>query len=123
MDNTTLKLNPNGTNGDMAEYGFRIEWANSYNEMRDILYKNHLFDTRIVPGMTIPQDLTAKFALRSKNKIDSIIVEYPEFTETKYLKSNNTDTEIYEVNFKKLGENMLSIYYNGNKKTKPVSCI
>ncbi|MEN3324455.1 DUF5695 domain-containing protein [Mariniflexile soesokkakense] len=117
LDNTSLKLNPSGTNGDNAEYGFRIEWANSYEEMRDILYKNNLFDTRIVPGMSIPQDLTAKIALRSKNTIDSIVAEYPKLTELKILKSNKEDTKIYEVSFKKLGENMLTIYYNGNEKT------
>ncbi len=117
LENTSLQLNPNSTHGDNVEYGFRIEWANSYEEMRDILYKNNLFDTRIVPGMTLPQDLTAKIALRSKNKIDSIVAEYPELTELKALKTSQTDTKIYEVSFKKLGENMLTIYYNGKEKT------
>lgn len=117
LGNTHLKLNPNGENGAVVTYGFRIEWANSYNEMREILYKNNLFDTRIVPGMTLPQDLTAKIALRSKNKINSIVAEHPKLTELKALKSNKIDTKIYEVSFKKLGENILTIYYNGNEKT------
>ena len=117
LENTSLKLNPKGNQGDHVEYGFRIEWANSYNELRDILYENNLFDTRIIPGMTLPQDLTAKIALRSKNKIDSIVAEFPKLTSIKPVESKNKDTKIFEVNFKKLGENLITIYYNQTEKT------
>jgi len=34
-------------------YGFRFQWANSYAELREILYKEGLFDVRVVPGMTV----------------------------------------------------------------------
>jgi hypothetical protein len=33
--------------------------------MRDVLYREGGFDIRAVPGMVIPLDLTARFALRT----------------------------------------------------------
>tara|TARA_R110002049_G_scaffold38978_6_gene120443 strand:- start:29519 stop:32272 length:2754 start_codon:yes stop_codon:yes gene_type:complete len=117
LNNTPLELSPNGLNNDGVSYGFRMEWADSYDDIRDILYKNNLFDTRVIPGMTVPQDLTAKFSLRSKNKIDSIVAEFPKDTQITQLKSKQSTINIYEVAFNKLGENLLSIYYNGTEKT------
>ena len=117
MPNTVLHLAAAGEKGSSAEYGFRFEWANSYDEMRKVLYDNGLFDVRVVPGMTLPQGLTAKFSLHTKNKIDSITAEYPDQTNIRLIEKNESGYFIYEVDFKRLGENMLTINYNGKEKS------
>jgi hypothetical protein len=114
---TKYELAPKGKKEATVEYGFRLEWAESYDAMREILYENGLFDTRIIPGMTLPQGLKAKFSLHSKNKIDSIVAEYPNKTDLRFIENKTTGYKIYEVAFHRLGENLLTIYYNGNEKT------
>ncbi len=114
--NTSLKLGVAGSNDSKASYGFRFRWAQSYDEMRDILFKEGLFDIRAVPGMTIPEDLTAKFSLHTKAKIESIDPEFPAQTKITKL-AGPQDTRVYEVTFKKLGENKLTIQHDGGRKT------
>ncbi len=117
MEGTTLTLSPAGERGSVVEYGFRYVWVNSYNEMREVLYRNGLFDIRVIPGMTLPQGLKAKVSLRTKNDIDSIIAEYPEQTSIRFLETPAPDHHIFEVEFKRFGENILSVYYNGREKS------
>jgi len=115
LGNTMLELSPAGEEDSSVEYGFRFEWVNGYEEMREVLYNNGLFDTRVVPGMTLPQGLKAKISLHTKNKIDSIIPEYPQQTSLRSLESKRPGHMLYEVEFKRLGENMLTINYNGGE--------
>lgn len=117
MPNTTLHLAAAGEKGSSAEYGFRLEWANSYEDLRKVLYENGLFDTRVVPGMTLPQGLTAKFSIHTKNRIDSVTAEYPQQTRVKLIKKKEPGYFIYEVKFDRLGENKLTINYNGDQKS------
>ncbi len=115
--NTSLKLGASGSKDATASYGFRFHWAKSYDEMRDILFQEGLFDIRAVPGMTIPTDLTAKFSLHTKAKIESIAAEFPAQTKITKLAGPQSDIQLYEVEFKKLGENMLTIRHDGGRKT------
>jgi hypothetical protein len=115
--NTFLKLGATGSNDSTASYGFRFHWAQSYDEMRDILFKEGLFDIRAVPRMTIPDDLTAKFSLHTKAKVEAIEAEFPAETKITQLPGLQPDTQIYEVTFKKLGENKLTIQHDGGRKT------
>ncbi len=117
MPNTMLPLAAAGEKGSTAEYGFRLQWVNSYDAMREALYENGLFDTRVIPGMTIPRGLKARFSLHTKNRIDSITPEYPRQTSIRLLEEKETNSLIYEVEFKKLGENLLTIHYNGGEKS------
>lgn len=113
---TKRTFNPNAGKQSI-KYGFRLVWANSWDDMRQILYDEGLFDIRVVPGMTIPTDLTAKFSLHTKNKIDSIVPEFKGKTTLKFLGEKQPGHFIYEVGFKKLGENMLTVYYGSGEKT------
>lgn len=115
--NTSLILAPAGEEGSKIEYGYRLEWVDSYKEMRDVLYENGLFDIRVVPGMTLPRGLKARIALRTKNSIDSITAEYPAQTNIRELPGRNLEYSIYEVEFHRLGENLLNIHYNEGEKT------
>jgi hypothetical protein len=102
--------------GQKVRYGFTMEWAQSYDELRDALYDNGLFDVRVVPGMTVPSDLSAKFSLRTKAKIESVTAEFPKDTTVTPLGVNG-QSRLYEATFRKLGENMLTITHDGGRKT------
>lgn len=119
QEHTALSLKAGAT----ARYGFRLQWASSYDELRDLLYANGLFDVRVVPGMTVPSDLFAKFSLRTKAKIASVTAEFPGQTTISSLPQppapvqSRADTHLYAVTFRKLGENMLTITHDGGRKT------
>jgi hypothetical protein len=112
---TALELAPAGRSGSKASYGFRMRWAGGYEELRDLLYQEGLFDIRVVPGMTVPEDLTARFSLRTKAKVEEIRPEFPARTKVRRLPA--PDHLVYEVAFEKLGENMLTIVHDGGRRT------
>jgi hypothetical protein len=114
---TMLDLGPSGSKNDKAVYGLRFQWAQNYDEMRRMLHENGLFDIRVVPGMTIPSDLSARFSLHTKNTIDSITAEYPDKTIITFLKEYPDNHFQYEVTFKHPGENLITIWYNQSLKT------
>jgi len=116
--NTSVTLDPVNGKNSRVRYGFRIQWAQSYQELRNLLYDNGLFDIRVVPGMTVPEDLTARFSLHTKNKVDSIEAEFPHQTDITFLKEEPADHFQYEVRFRKPGENKLTIHYNGKLATQ-----
>ena len=114
--NTSLTLDP-GKGKSEVNYGFKIKWADSWDDMRQTLYEEGLFDIRVVPGMTIPTDLTATFSLHTKNVIDSIVPEFPGKTTLKFLGEKQPGHLVYNVSFARLGENMLTVWYNNGQKT------
>ncbi len=117
QEHTFINLDEEGGKDSKKEYGLKFHWANSYDEMRAILVREGLFDFRVVPGMTLPSNLSAKFSLHTTNKIDSIVPEFPEYTELEFLGETLPEHLVYSVRFKRLGENKLTIYYNGSEKT------
>jgi hypothetical protein len=110
---TALDLSP----GKHVSYGFRMQWANSYDELRSLLYNAGLFDVRVVPGMTLPENLTAKFSLHTKATIESITAEFPSQTTIRRVGQPTPGTYVYEAAFRKLGENMLTIHHDGGRQT------
>lgn len=110
LPNTRLVLKAGGQPGDSAEYQFRFRWAEDYNAVRDVLYEG-LFDINVVPGMTVPMDLTAMFSLRTRNAIKAVIPEHPESTKVEYLGEHGKDVHVYKVQFSRLGENLLKVEY------------
>jgi hypothetical protein len=114
---TFLNLAATGTKSSKMTYGFRFHWAKSYDDMREILYREGLFDIRAVPGMVVPLDLTARFALHTKAHIDSIQAEFPAQTTLTNLGELQRGHYIYEVAFLKTGENLLTIHHDGGRKT------
>ena len=114
---TSLDMGPAGSENSRISYGFKLRWAKSWDEMRQMLYDEGLFDIRVVPGMTIPSDLKALFSLHTKNKIDSVTAEFPLKTKVKYLGEKQPGHFIWEAEFGKLGENLLTIHYNNGQKT------
>lgn len=115
--NTKISTENAKDNANRLHYGFRFRWANDWEDMRRILYDEGLFDIRVVPGMTLPSNLSAQFSLHTKNNIDSITTEFPQNTSIKYIGQKIPHHDVYEVSFEKLGENLLTIHYGGAKKT------
>jgi hypothetical protein len=113
-EHTYCDLAPAGQEGSEIEYGFRLEWANSYDELRDILVRNGLLDIRVVPGMSLPADMEARIAIRSNSGINSITAEYPDMTEIEFVEHTGSGHDIYKVKFRRLGENMLYVNYGEN---------
>jgi hypothetical protein len=77
---TSLTLAPQGQPGDAKTYGCKLQWAADYDAVRQILVDEGLIDVQVVPGMTVPSDLFAEFALRTKQPIARIEAEFPNST-------------------------------------------
>lgn len=115
QSHTSLKLAP----GEKKIYGFRFLWANSYDDIREILYQNGGLDIRIAPGMVVPEDLPVQFALRTRNTIQNVMPEFSKESQVKYLGKKEGGYYIYEAKFSKLGENLLTVYY-GDRQSMPM---
>ncbi len=115
--NTALELKAAGQSGSRASYGFRLEWAASYDELRDLIYQAGLFDVRVVPGMTVPDDLTTEFSLHTKARIESVAPEFPAQTTITSKGEPQADIRVYEVAFHRLGENKLTIKHDSGRET------
>ena len=108
--NTSLKLAP----GEARSYGFKLHWANDYDAVRQVLVDENLIDVHVVPGMTVPSDLFARIALRTKQTIQTVEGEFPEQTKIESLGTKG-DYHFYQVTFKRLGENRLTVHYGNSK--------
>lgn len=98
-------------------YAFRLRWANNYNEIRDILVEEGLIDVQVMPGMSIPTDLDATIALRTRQKITDVLPEFSANTQITYLGEKQKGTHLYKIRFTRLGENKITITYGNNYKT------
>ncbi len=112
-----LDLGAAGSGKNKVTYGFRFMWAHTWDDMRKILYDEGLIDVRVVPGMTVPTDLKTQVSLHTKGKINSVKAEFPASTTIKYLGEKLPEHHVYEVEFRKLGENMLTVNYGDNQTT------
>ena len=111
LPNTQVVLAPKGQPGDRAAYGFRFSWAPDYAGVREVLYRQGLIDTSVVPGMTVPDDLSALISLHTQNRIRSLAPQYPADTRIQYLGERGKNVRVYRVSFSRLGENMLTVNY------------
>lgn len=117
QEHTFLKLEAAGRPGSRVRYGVRLQWAHSYEEMREILYREGLFDIRVVPGMTVPEDLTVQLSLHTKARIEALEPEFPEQTRIIPLGEKRPDHHLYQIAFARLGENLVTIRHDGGRKT------
>ena len=109
--NTSLTLSPGGSQA----YGFKFQWANDYDAVRQVLVDEGKIDVHVVPGMTVPTNLMAQFALRTTQTVNSVQAEFPSATQIQFV-GNNGPYQIYQVQFYKLGENELTINYGNNRQ-------
>ena len=108
--NTGLRLAP----GAESTYAFTLRWADDYGHARDILVEQGFIDVQVVPGMTVPIDLAARIALRSRQPIHGVDAEHPDETRLRRL-SVTGEVEIHEVRFSRLGENRLTVRFGDGR--------
>ncbi len=108
--NTRLILAP----GASQNYGFKFQWADSYNAIRQALVDNGKIDVHVVPGMTVPTNLFAEIALDTTQTINSVIAEFPAQTQIQLLGTNG-NYHLYKVQFGRPGENELTVQYGGGQ--------
>lgn len=113
--NSFLTLAP----GQSQTYGFKFQWVNDYDALRQALVNEGGIETHVVPGMTVPTNLFAEVALRTTQNINSIIAEFPSQTQITFLGTTNVGTngpyQLYQVQFNQLGENKLTIDYGDDQ--------
>lgn len=112
--NTSVTLAPQGKSGDTQSYGFKFQWAKDYADVRQVLVNEGKVDVQVVPGMTVPTNLFAEIALRTKQRITSVEAEFPKATRITAI-SRMGDTHLYRVQFYKLGENELTVHYGNGR--------
>jgi hypothetical protein len=113
---TNLTLAPKGQPGNSQTYGIKFQWANDYDAVRQLLVDDGLIDINIVPGMTVPSDLFAEIAFRSKENINAVEAEFPNETKIESLGARG-DYQLYKVRFSKLGENRLTVLFGKDRHT------
>jgi len=111
---TNRVLAPQGQPGDTQSYEFRLRWARDYNDVRQVLVDEGGIDVHVVPGMTVPTDLFARFALRSRQPITAVEAEFPKTTRIQDLGTQG-DFHRYQVRFARLGENRLTVRYGDDR--------
>lgn len=117
MPHTTRELAPAGNTGAKVVYEFLLTSASRYEDIRNLIYEEGLLDIRVAPGYTMPRDLTARIAFRTKGKISRIEAEHPEQTEITEAGVSPDGYLLYDIKFHRLGENLLTVYYNKDEKT------
>ncbi|BDI32457.1 hypothetical protein CCAX7_45080 [Capsulimonas corticalis] len=115
LPQTHLVLAPQGQAGDTHTYSFRFQWAPNYAGVRDVLCDEGLADINVVPGMTVPTDLSAMFSLRTRAQIKRVTAEHPGKTKVEYLGERGKDIHVYRARFAQLGENLLTIDLGGGR--------
>jgi len=100
--------------GEEARYAFQLQWGDSYDAVREVLYRNGGVDVEVAPGMVVPRDLEARLALGTRHKIQSIQAEFPQETSIEPLRGGG-DRHLYRVRFQRLGENLLTVRYGGGR--------
>ena len=112
---TALTLAPRGEAGHEHTYRFKFQWARDYEDIRNRLVAEGLMDVHVIPGMTVPLDLAARFALRTRQPVQAVEPEFPDATRVTPLDARTPDTRLYEVRFTRLGENKLTVRYGDGR--------
>src|SRR5215472_6161483 len=114
---TSVTLAPTGKAGAEREYAFQLASAKDYDGVRQRLADAGGLDVEVAPGMTVPSDLSTCIALRSRDRIESVVAEHPEQTTIESL-GEREGRLFYRVKFKRLGENMLTVNQSGGRATR-----
>jgi len=108
---TSKTLQPN----EEARYAFALYWADSYDAVRAVLRQHGGVDVQVAPGMVVPRAQEIRLALGTRHKIQGVEAEFPNATAISPLDGRRKDTVIYQVNFSRLGENLLTVRYGGGR--------
>ena len=101
--------------GEQASYVFAFYWADSYDAVRTLLRQHGGVDVQVAPGMVAPHGQEIRLALGTQHKIESIIPEFPDETTVSQSDNGRNDTQLYQIRFARLGENLLTVRYGGGR--------
>lgn len=113
LPNSSLTLAANQS----KTYAFKFFKVADEAAMRAKLYSEGMIDVNVVPGMIVPNNMTAKVDLHTKKTINSITTQYPSETSITYLQTVGTDHKIYELQLNHLGHNDITINYGNGETT------
>ena len=114
LPNTSLTLPAGGS----QSYGFKFQWADGYDAVRQALVNEGKVDVNVVPGMTVPTNLFAQFALRTRQPITAVEAEFASQTTIQSLGTRTSGTNtysLYQVQFQRTGENLLTVRYGSGQ--------
>lgn len=114
---TSVTLAPSGAQGDTQVYRFAFRWAEDYAALRRLLADTGKLDMEVAPGMTLPSDLPATLALRSREPIEGLDAEFPEDTLLEDLGPGPDGAHLFRIRFRRLGENRLTVRQRGGRRT------
>jgi hypothetical protein len=111
LPSTSAKLAPKGN----RKYGLKFQLAANIDKVREAIYDEGGLDVRIIPGMTLPDNLDALCAIRCKGDIGKLIAEYPSETKVYSVGKKEKDYHLYNFSFKKTGENLITVNFGKGK--------
>ncbi|MES1174247.1 MAG: DUF5695 domain-containing protein [Myxococcales bacterium] len=113
LPNTSVTVAVNGT----QTYGFKFYKVADDQTVKDTLYKQGLIDVTAVPGMMFATNMTGKFDLRTSTTIDSVTPQFPDKTTLTAIPGGTDGHHVYQVSFRQLGPNNVTVKYAGGKTT------
>ncbi len=113
LPNTSLMLAP----GASQTYGFKLFNVASHSDVENRLYSEGMIDVNVVPSMMLATNMTAKIDLHTSATINSLTAQVPAQTTITSLGTVATDHKIYQLSFKQLGQNNVTVSYGNGMTT------
>ncbi len=113
LPNTSLTLAP----GASQTYGFKLFNVASHTDVENRLYSEGMIDVNVVPSMMLATNMTAKVDLHTTAAINSVTAQFPTQTTITSLGTVATDHKIYQLAFKQLGQNNVTVSYGTGMTT------
>jgi hypothetical protein len=94
--------------------GFNFSLLNSYNDVQEKIFSKGGITVKVAPGMTVSPEMKVYCALKTKQSINKL---NPEFSKQTHIidKGKKNNEYIYEFQFSRLGENLITIDYGNNQ--------
>ena len=107
---SNLTLAPKGSAGAEVTYTFHFHWAKDFAGVRDVLYREGKFDTRVVPGHG-RADRSAGDVLAAHQERDhrGRAGASRRTRASSWSASRDDGLKVYRARFSRLGENMLTV--------------
>lgn len=100
--------------GETRKYGFKFQLVPNDDALRERIYEEGGLDVRVIPGMTIPNNVDAKCSFRTKEIIQSVSAQFPATTTITSL-GKNGNYYLYNIKLNTLGENTITVKYGNGK--------
>ncbi len=113
LPNTSLTLAP----GASQTYGFKLFNVASHADVESRLYSEGMIDVNVVPSMMVASNMSAKVDLHTAAAINSLTAQFPSQTTITPLGTVATDHKIYQLSFKQLGQNNVTVSYGTGMTT------